>query len=391
MVSREAALLVLEDGTVFAGEAFGAQGRQIAEVVFNTSMSGYQEILTDPSYRGQLVTLTSVHVGNYGTNALDVESARVQASGLIVRSASSTASNFRSTRSLDAYLKEEGCVAITGVDTRALTRHIRDRGMMMGVIAHGAREEDVPRLLEEVRAAPRYEEGDYVSACSVTAARRALVSPSGDAFQPFALRLAALDEPWEPSQAGLVDIAVLDFGVKYSILRHLHRVGFRSTLLPHDATLEQIQALGARGVLLSNGPGDPGRMDGAVDAIRGMLGALPIFGICLGHQLLSRALGGETFKLTFGHRGPNQPVWSQDRGRVEITSQNHSFAVSFPEAVLEQGVEVTHRNLNDGTIEGVRVPSLRAFSVQHHPEAGPGPHDATLMFEAFYELVRSHG
>lgn len=384
----EPALLVLESGAAFQGEAFGASGRALAEVVFNTSMTGYQEILTDPSYAGQIVTFTAPHIGNYGVNPFDMESAKVQAAGLVVRSRSPRASNFRATQGLDAWLKEQGVVGITGVDTRAVTRHIRDEGAMMGAIVHGAQRADVAAIVEEIGAAPRYEEQDMVARCSIREPMRARFEASQDPFCPWTVVLEPDAAEGTPATSGgRPRVAVLDFGVKFSILRQLHACGCDVWLLPHDTRAEQILKGRWDGLLVSNGPGDPARLDGAVESVRGVLGKLPIFGICLGHQIIGRALGGETFKLRFGHRGPNQPVLDAERGRVEITSQNHGFAVRF--SSLPEGVHITHRNLNDQTVEGLRVPEARLFSLQHHPEAGPGPHDAAHAFQQFRTLLSS--
>ena len=376
-------LVVLADGTWFAGRSFGAPGAGIGEVVFNTSMSGYQEILTDPSYRGQLVTMTAPHIGNYGVNQLDVESDRVQVAGLIVREVSGNASNYRATGTLQDYLAEAGVPGITGVDTRALTRRIRDAGAVMGAVVHDATADDVPAIVEKIRTSPDYGSIDFVSLVSTPVRRRASLQPTGDRYRPNAVVFSEDSGPWTNPDAPL--IAVVDYGVKHSILRHLLDQGFRVLLVPHDTTGADVLALQPDGVMLSNGPGDPGAMDGAVENVKAMLGELPIFGICLGHQLLSRAVGGETFKLKFGHRGPNQPVREEASGRVQITAQNHGYAVTLEQPSVP--VTVTYRNLNDGTVEGIEIPSLRAFSAQHHPEAAPGPHDASELFDRFWSSI----
>ena len=379
------ALVVLADGTWFPGESFGAPQTGIGEVVFNTSMSGYQEILTDPSYRGQLVTMTAPHIGNYGVNPLDVESDRVQVAGLIVREVSHVASNYRATGTVVDYLREAGVPGITGVDTRALTRRIRDAGAVMGAIAHDATPADVPKIVEEITASPAYGEIDFVSLVSMAERRRARLVETGDRYRPHSVRFEADAGPWDSKERPLV--AVLDYGVKHSILRYLLESGLRVLVLPHDTTADEVRALEPDGILLSNGPGDPGTMDAAVEVVRSLLGSCPVFGICLGHQLLSRAVGGETFKLKFGHRGPNQPVMVEETRRVEITAQNHGYAVTLEAPTVP--VTVTHRNLNDGTVEGIEIESLRAFSAQHHPEAAPGPHDSSVLFERFRETVRA--
>ena len=297
------AVVVLSNGEHFVGEAFGASGRAIGEVVFNTSMSGYQEILTDPSYRGQLVTMTAPHIGNYGVNPVDVESDRVQVAGFIVREASRVCSNFRATATLQDYLAEQGVVGITGVDTRALTRRIRDAGAVMGAVVHDAGPADVPGIVEEILAAPEYGTVDYVGEVSVDAPRRASLVATNDPFVPRQVALSDDDGPWPAEDTDKPWVAVLDFGVKHSILRHLLEQGMRVTLFPHDTDPDRLLALRPAGVLLSNGPGDPGQMDADVGRVSAIVGRVPIFGICLGHQLLSRALGARTFKLKFGHRG----------------------------------------------------------------------------------------
>lgn len=387
----EKAVLVLEDGTHFVGEPFGYRGEQYGEAVFNTSMSGYQEILSDPSYRGQLVTMTSVHIGNYGINPHDMESDRVQVAGLIVRAVSRRASNHRSTSTLQEWLEAHRVPGISGVDTRAVTRHIRERGAMMGAIVHGAGPEDVPAVLERLAAAPRYDEIDYVAECSVREPKRVILEETGDRFAPLVVRLVDEETPWPERLNRLPEVGVLDFGVKYSILRLLAMSGVRVTLFPHDTPVEVLLGRGLAGILVSNGPGDPARLQDAVERVRSLLGNLPLFGICLGHQIMAQAVGGRTFKLKYGHRGPNQPVKELSSGRVQITSQNHGYAVEgLSEGAMDAGrtsIELTHVNLNDGTVEGLALPGLRAFSLQHHPEAGPGPHDAVDAFQQFRRML----
>ncbi len=380
------ALVVLADGNFFTGTAFGARGRTFGEVVFNTSMTGYQEILTDPSYSGQLVTMTSPHIGNYGVNELDVESTKVQAAGLIVREASRSASNYRATGTLQDYLTEQGVSAISGVDTRALTRRIRDAGAIMGAIVHDAVPADVPEIVAAIQAQPDYGSRDFVSAASVKVPSRVVLEPTGDAYCPTRVQLVA-DMQWPAEDAAKPLVVVVDYGVKFSILRRLADEGVRVLLVPHDMSSADVLGLAPEGILLSNGPGDPGAMDGAVERVKALIGHGPLFGICLGHQLLSRALGGETFKLPFGHRGPNQPVMEAATGKVQITSQNHGYAVKF--ATPPEDLVVTYKNLNDGTVEGIEIPSIQAFSVQHHPEAGPGPRDALPMFRQFGDAIRA--
>ena len=348
-------------------------------------MSGYQEILTDPSYRGQLVTMTSPHIGNYGVNELDVESDRVQVSGFIVRQVSGIASNYRATGTLQEYLTDAGVPGITGVDTRALTLRIRDAGAVMGALVHDATPADVPAIVEQIAASPDYGSIDFVSVVSTRTRKRVTLRPTGDRYRPQAVEFCDDTGAWADSDAPL--IVVIDYGVKHSILRHLATRGFRVLVVPHDTGSAEILALQPDGVMLSNGPGDPGSMDAAVANVRSLLGEQPIFGICLGHQLLSRAVGGETFKLKFGHRGPNQPVREEASGRVQITAQNHGYAVTLDEVSVP--VTITYKNLNDGTVEGIEIPSLQAFSAQHHPEAAPGPHDASELFDRFWRSIEA--
>ena len=369
------AKLALEDGTVFTGVSFGAAGEVDGEVCFNTSMTGYQEILTDPSYRGQIVTMTYPEIGNYGINAEDVESSRPHLAGFVVRNKSSLASNFRSEGELDEYLARHGVVAIAGIDTRSLVRRIRQCGALKGVLS--TVDLDDAQLVRKAIASPGLVGRDLVREVVPNRTRdwnerlsqwttlpgRAASRPAADAVQPH--------------------VVAIDYGMKWNIARHLHDMGCRVTVVPGTASAKEILELQPNGIFLSNGPGDPEPLDYAVEAIRGVLGKVPVFGICLGHQLLSLACGARTFKLKFGHRGANQPVQNLDTGRVEITSQNHGFAVRDDD--LPGTLEVTHRNLNDGTIEGVRHRELPAFSVQYHPEASAGPHDSSYLFGKFRE------
>ncbi len=380
--TRPPARLVLADGSVFRGRAFGATGRglaTVAEVVFSTSMLGYQESLTDPSYTGQILVDTFPLVGNTGTNEEDVESGRVQVSGFVVRELARRASNFRATRSLEAFLERSGVLGIEGVDTRAITRRLRTTGAMAGVITDRTDLTDAA-LVEMARNAP-------------SMAGQNLVPRVGcDSGLTWAETLG----DWSPGRGsgrdvGGLRVLALDCGAKANILRNLADRGCEVRVVPHDIGAEEILGMHDRGeidgLFISNGPGDPAAVERTIATLRGVIGAkrereLPIFGICLGHQLLSLAIGAKTYKLKFGHRGANQPVLNRLTGHVEITSQNHGFAVE-PGSLAEAGGEITHLHLNDQTVAGFRVKGRPIFSVQYHPEASPGPHDASYLFDEF--------
>jgi carbamoyl-phosphate synthase small subunit len=372
-----AALLVLEDGSVFQGRSFGAEGEAFGEAVFNTAMSGYQEVLTDPSYAGQVVAMTSPHQGNVGTNAEDPESARVHVAGFVVREASRRASSWRATSTLGEDLARAGVVGVEGVDTRRLTLRIRDRGAMRGGIS--TIDLDPASLVERVREHPTMEGSD--------------LARDVGARDPYEAR--ALVGGAARDVGPVFRVAAIDFGLKRNILRRLAAAGIEAAILPAQTTAAEILTGGFDGAFLSNGPGDPAATRYGIDAARGLLGRLPVFGICLGHQLMGLALGGRTYKLPFGHRGANQPVRDRRTGRVEVTSHNHGFAVDpdgWPREhdVAETAfgrVELTHWNLNDGTLEGFRCLDVPALAVQYHPEAAPGPHDARYLFGEFRALM----
>ncbi len=376
-MNRTPALLALEDGTTWPGAALGAIGERAGEVIFNTAMTGYQEVLTDPSYYGQIVVMTAPHIGNTGVNLEDEESAKPWLSGFVVRAASARVSNWRATASLDEYLRDHGVVGITGVDTRALVRHIREAGALRGVISSA--DPTPQRLIDAARAAPSMEGLDLVP--YVTCAE-AYHWAGGVGSWELGVGIPNSQLPTPNS----FHVVAYDFGIKRNILRLLTERGCRVTVVPANTPAAEALALKPDGVFLSNGPGDPAAVTYGVKAVRDLLGKAPVFGICLGHQILGLALGGSTYKLRFGHHGGNQPVRFSDSGQVEISSHNHGFAVD-PKS-LPEGVEVTHINLNDDCCEGLRARDLRAFSVQYHPEAAPGPHDAAYLFGQFVDLMR---
>jgi len=363
----------MADGSVWKGFSFGAPGEVIGEVVFNTAITGYQEILTDPSYRGQMVTMTYPLIGNVGVNEEDVESSKPWVEGFIVREVSPVASNWRSRKSLPDYLEENGIVAIEGIDTRALTRRLRIEGAMMGILSTECF--DVDTLLERLRAHPGIVGIDLVKEVTCS--------------EPYDWHEAdwRLDQGYGRPPEPKFRVAAYDFGIKRNILRILVSAGCEVRVFPANATAKDILIYNPDGIFLSNGPGDPAAVTYAIENVRKLSGSRPMFGICLGHQILGLALGGNTFKLKFGHHGANHPVKDLETGKIDITSQNHCFAVD-PES-LEGVIKPTHKNLNDGTGEGLAHVELPVFSVQYHPEASPGPHDAGHLFERFMKLMES--
>jgi carbamoyl-phosphate synthase small subunit len=384
------ALLALSDGTVFHGRGFGARATSTGEVCFNTSMTGYQEILTDPSYKGQIVTMTYPQIGNYGVNRQDVESWRAHCSGFVIRELSPIVSNWRSDQSLAEYLLEYGIPGIQGIDTRALVKRLRVQGAMPGCLSTEGLSPD--EAVARAQTWGSMEGRDYVS--EVTHREAFAWDPEDQDSAAFALTKETIAQA--PRQVRLpmppadIPIVAYDFGLKYNILRRLRQQGFRTLVVPAHTSAADVLKHQPAGIFLSNGPGDPAALDGIVREIRHLVGSgIPMFGICLGHQLLGRALGGKTFKLKFGHRGGNQPVKDLESGRVEITSQNHGFAVDA--ASLPADVAVNRINLNDQTVEGLRHLRKPIFCVQYHPEAAPGPHDSTPLFAEFRELVKQRG
>ena len=376
------AALALEDGTVYFGDSFGGTGTVSGEVCFNTSMTGYQEILTDPSYRGQILCMTAPQIGNYGVNGDDVESGKLQMAGFIVREASRIASNFTATGTLGDYLAQAGVVGLAGIDTRSLVRRLRIRGAMTGVLSTEVL--DPTRLVERARSAPPLVGRDLVG--EVMPDQPTLWNEPLDAWAtPLLQPTEGGTMPAHPRRTPVKRVVALDYGMKWNIARHLTSVGCEVTVLPGRATATEVLDIKPDGVFLSNGPGDPEVLGYCVETVRGLVGRVPMFGICLGHQLLALACGAKTYKLKFGHRGANQPVMDLATGKVEITSQNHGFAVD--EASLPPELEVTHRNLNDGTIEGLRHRSAAAAGVQYHPEAAAGPHDSAYLFGRFRDMM----
>jgi carbamoyl-phosphate synthase small subunit len=377
------ATLALEDGRIFAGEGYGAPGEVSGEVVFNTSLTGYQEIATDPSYAGQIVVLTNPQIGNYGTNQADNEAAKPYIEGLIVREFSAVSSNWRSEQVTDEYMERYRVPVLAEIDTRALVRHLRTHGVMRGVISTS--ETNPEKLVARARSIRKMDGTDLARVVSTKTAFH--FDDSDDRNQTDD---ALLSDPSMPKFNGtgkpLLHVVAYDFGIKLNILRMLTREGCRVTVVPAETRADEVLALKPDGVFLSNGPGDPEPVDYAVKAIQEMMGRTPIFGICLGHQLTGLALGGKTYKLKFGHHGGNHPVKNMTNGKVEITAHNHNFAVD-PESINANEVELTHVDLNDNTLEGLRHKTLPLFSVQYHPEAAPGPHDSHYLFRDFRNMM----
>ncbi len=369
------AILALADGTVFEGQPFGAMGETVGEVVFNTSMTGYQEVLTDPSYKGQIVTMTYPLIGNYGCNETDIESSRPQVEGFVVREYSAYPSNWRSQWSLDAYLAEHGIIGIQGIDTRALTRRLRIHGVMNACLS--SEELNPESLVAKAKAWHGLAGRDLV---------QRVTCPNPYAWNGHPGSYSHEQGQGQVSTSrGTYRVVAIDFGVKYNMLRQLAAHGCAVQVVPATTTAEAVLSAEPDGVFLSNGPGDPSPLDYAIKTIQRLIGKKPLFGICLGHQLLSLALGGKTYKLKFGHRGANQPVQQVETGHVEITAQNHGFCVDIDS--LPSNVDVTHINLNDDTLEGIRHRDAPMFSVQYHPEAAPGPHDASYLFSKFTQMM----
>ncbi len=388
------AILLLQDGTIFEGTSFGAKGIRPGEVVFNTAMTGYQEILTDPSYNEQIITMTYPLIGNYGTTGEDVESRKLFISGFIVKENCQYPSNWRSETSLSDYLKAGNIVGLEGIDTRKLVKHIREKGAMKGIIS--STEFDIDVLTEKLDKYPGLVGRDIVQAVTVDKPykwnepvidiltertldfdERNRIKGSGKIKNRFEIML--IDPP-------KFNVVAMDFGIKQNILRMLVSHGCSVTVVPANTTAGRILAKKPDGVFLSNGPGDPAAVTYAIETVKNLLGKVPIFGICLGHQILALALGGRTYKLKFGHRGANHPVKNLDTSAIEITSQNHGFCVDI-DSLEDKDIELTHINLNDNTLEGLRAKKLKAFSVQYHPEASPGPHDSNYLFKNFLKII----
>jgi carbamoyl-phosphate synthase, small subunit len=375
------AVLLLEDGTLFRGLGFGAEGEVIGEVVFNTSMTGYQEILTDPSYYGQIVTMTYTQIGNYGVNEEDAESSKVRVSGFIVREFFDAYSNWRAKSSISSYLKKNRITGISEIDTRMLTRRTRSSGAMKGIIS--TETDDIKKLAAKLKSHPDMAGSDLVK--YVTCKSGYTYEGCNNYIDGNNFNSGNNYEYGSP----VYTIAALDFGIKFNILKCLDSAGFKIHVMPADTSVKKIMDLKPDGIFLSNGPGDPAAVGYAIDSISEMLGQKPIFGICLGHQLMALALGAKTYKLKFGHHGGNHPVKNLENGAIEITTQNHGFAVDADSLsmIKKSSFKITHMNLNDNTIEGIEYPEIFAYSVQHHPEAGPGPYDSRYIFKNFKHYI----
>jgi carbamoyl-phosphate synthase small subunit len=373
----EPAVLALEDGTVFEGTSFGARAERVGEVVFNTAITGYQEIFTDPSYSGQIVVLTNPQIGNYGANAADSEALVPHIEGLVVREISPVASNWRADSKAENFLAQHGIPVIAEVDTRKLVRLLRERGAMRGVIAVGNR--DSAEAVKIARSAPSMTGQNLISKVSTQ-----------DRYEwGGGLESVSVSDKLESQQQPQFHVVAYDFGIKRNILRHLVQIGSRVTVIPADTSGEDVLSLKPDGVFLSNGPGDPEPLAHQSAQVKKLVGKVPVFGICLGHQILGLAFGGQTYKLKFGHHGANHPVLNHLTGKVEITSQNHGFAVD-PDSLRDSDIELTHVNLNDQTVEGFRHRREPVFCVQYHPEAAPGPHDSHYLFHQFAALMKEH-
>ena len=389
--TKKTAILVLENGKIFEGWNFGAEGENTGEVVFNTSMTGYQEVLTDPSYHRQIVTMTYPLIGNYGINPEDFESDRPYVSGFVVKEYCPYPSNFRMTETLHDFLARYGIIGIENIDTRELVRTIREKGAMRGVLS--TIDHDPKSLVEKAKASPMMAGADLASEVTCMEPYYVLETPESRKNRENIRDIKAYHADFavvskeEFDRSGQPLIAAFDFGIKYNILRKFIARRYKVAVLPATTTAEKALALNPGGIFLSNGPGDPDAVKYAIETIRGLLGKKPVFGICLGHQLLGLALGGKTYKLKFGHRGGNQPVMDTTTGKVEISSQNHGF-VLLPESIPKDENVITHINLNDNTVEGLESEKLKAFGVQYHPESSPGPHDADYLFERFIELLK---
>ena len=368
------AILALEDGVWFEGEGFGAEGETFGEIVFNTGLTGYQEILTDPSYKGQMVCMTYPHIGNYGINAADVESCRPWVEGFIIKELSPVVSNYRSEMTLDQYLKKYNILGIQGIDTRKLVKHLRTVGAKKAVIS--TLESDPKKLIRKAKKSKGIEGVDLVK--EVTCQK------------PYEFNeIMPAEFAWGDLQKKKFKIVAVDSGTKWNILRKLNQHGFHVQVVPATATAEEILAYKPDGVFLANGPGDPSAVKYLVGTVRKLIGKVPMFGICLGHQMIGQALGGKTAKLKFGHHGNNQPVMDLKTRKIEITSQNHNFVVTI-DSLPKDEVEMTHINLNDKTLEGFRHKKHPIFCVQYHPENAPGPHDSDYLFTRFYDLIEKH-